>query len=137
MKQFEFINKNLGRKVYLSPTIFRSLSSRSDLQKFIITDDKKNDYIEGQLFLNIVKVTKSGLVSLYGEDGKYYSVSIQNVRLAVETETYQRRIDKLEALAKRLPRDIHDLMWKEMHSDITRAYLVQPLEDELIRLVKP
>lgn len=132
MKQFEFINKNIGRKVYLTPD--SDLAFNGELRKFIIYD--VNKFVHGQLYLTIVKITKSGLISLYGDDGQYYSVASENIRLASETESYMRRIDKLEGLVKRLPRDIQELMWRETMSDITHADQINELKDKLLYLIK-
>lgn len=95
MKAHDFINKNIGRKVYLTGR--RDIGIDSSLRKFIIPDMNKNVYNSQQQYLTILKLTKSGMAYLLGEDGLHYSVRPTNVRLATETETYQRRIMEMEA----------------------------------------
>lgn len=69
MKTLDFINQNIGGKVYITGE--RDLGMNSELRKFIYN---KTEFI-------LVRLTKKGMAYLESEDGKHYIVPPRNVRL--------------------------------------------------------
>jgi hypothetical protein len=68
MKNHEFIEKNIGAKVYITPD--GDLSMSSHLRYLISTKAE----------LEIVKLTKGGMAYLKDKNGNFFSVPPKNVR---------------------------------------------------------
>ena len=71
MKNHEFIEKNIGAKVYVTPN--GDLMFNGSLRRII---SHKDEYIP----LTIIKLTKSGMAYLMDAWGHFYSVPPRNVR---------------------------------------------------------
>lgn len=68
MKTHDFINANIGNKVYITGE--GDLAMSGELRQLIYNKTE----------LTLVKLTKSGMVYLEDESGKFYSVPPSNVR---------------------------------------------------------
>lgn len=71
MKEYDFINSNIGKKVYL--TSEGDLAMGMEYRQFIYNNKER--------YLTLIKLTKGGMAYLLGDNGKYYSVPPRNVRL--------------------------------------------------------
>lgn len=68
MKNHEFIEKNIGNRVYVTGD--RDLAFNGELRKIISNKTE----------LMIVKLTKGGMAYLVDDEGKFYTVPPRNVR---------------------------------------------------------
>lgn len=94
MKNYEFINKNIGNKVCIIGD--GDLAMNGEFRQLIFKGTE----------LTIVKLTKGGLAYLMDDNGKYYSVPPKNVRLAtgynkiteINDDNYESSINQMEAM---------------------------------------
>lgn len=75
MTKFEFIQANIGKKVYVTGD--GDLYFNGELRPIISSRHR-------QVELTIVKLTKGGKAYLVADDGLFYSVPIKNVKLIDE-----------------------------------------------------